>query len=1163
MPDPYVPPFGGPYSIGTGTVGQELGGRPLTVGRNVDYGINPNQPDGPGGGDATAILPRWRLSIYWDGTGSPATDYLDRPFASLPSAEPRVMDWGQLVQTAKGLASFDSLTLRVVNAPDTGGARFADNWSAANPPEGKRVELYLLVGAAWQVEFTGEIAEVPEHDELEVTLVCGSIAEALDRDVLQPITSDDWPSAPGASLKRYQPAVLGNVDKVEGVLVEANLAAVLASSLTSTATTVEIEEDPGLPSAGAVLIDSERITYTGVTPGEPATLTGVVRGTDSTTATDHPAGSLVIEDGTLTWLFCSHAATLTNPRLVDGDGNVRNLPANVTPTIDGAGPTTVQLDRQPVLNASSASQGRAFKFVDLDTAELGQSDSGFAAAEIERALGRSDEYTETNFVELSSSDGTRQYVTGSRTAPLVGLPDGATLVRAYAVVEHHLPALAAENETALAGALAAAATGDILVDDVSAFPSSGTIYVGEERITYTGTTTIPSDRFTGISRGENAAGPLDHPDGARVVQSAVEVRVRVGAGATGLTDGEGFAELAPTAPEQVQQDTGLSAVSKGFEDAHTHTVSGSHDHDATTVHDHKSPTIIEWQPSLIQVRSPTAPTGPCNNTPPAWLAVANLLSDEWGNAVDNNLSTSIDFAYSPVQVPTGAHAFYLLRSTSADLSPSDERTVKSIEVSIAVSKSLGSPGSSTITWDFDSGLGICKLKETVNGTSLGVPRLNVGTSFDEGAISFGTSNPDGFGSILSEPLPLDVDPDDLIAEPSTIFTKTFQIDVAGLGLEVRDLVDQDYGGLTGRSVWISWKAPNCDVHSIHCRLVVENTTGEATIADPLDSVAWPDTDEASPLLYSSLTWFDLGEKVTSPADLLDATIQVNHRQASPYVADAKILRMFFVLELADVTLSGSTEAPTRLIADVVGLPGVKGTDHAATVLTTLLGEVAGDVIDSASLAAAGAMVPYQTRGVVYDQVSAPALLAELGDASRVTFWWNAEGKLSAAFRADRGALPAPVFTFRAKHLLPMAAGPPRHRAPLSQLINSAEVLAAPDPLEPGAFTLSHVSADAASIAAYGRTVSRTVLGRFLYDAAAAENLADHVIDYNASLPERVVFAVHIDDTDTFAPALGDVVGLDTPELVSSALVVERRVVEPGNGRDGKHALVRYTAVDRS
>jgi hypothetical protein len=69
------------------------------------------------------------------------------------------------------------------------------------------------------------------------------------------------------------------------------------------------------------------------------------------------------------------------------------------------------------------------------------------------------------------------------------------------------------NETTLNGAISAAATSVILTDAIS-FPSSGTILIGAELITYTGKT---ANTLTGCSRGASSTTAATHADDKKVI----------------------------------------------------------------------------------------------------------------------------------------------------------------------------------------------------------------------------------------------------------------------------------------------------------------------------------------------------------------------------------------------------------------------------------------------------------------------------------------------------------------------------------------------------------------------------------------------------------------------------------------------------------------------
>jgi hypothetical protein len=72
------------------------------------------------------------------------------------------------------------------------------------------------------------------------------------------------------------------------------LTTVLTVDLTSIATTVQVVSTTNFPTAGAIVIDTEVIFYTGISGGN--TFTGCTRGADSTVAATHTANTVVGAD---------------------------------------------------------------------------------------------------------------------------------------------------------------------------------------------------------------------------------------------------------------------------------------------------------------------------------------------------------------------------------------------------------------------------------------------------------------------------------------------------------------------------------------------------------------------------------------------------------------------------------------------------------------------------------------------------------------------------------------------------------------------------------------------------------------------------------------------------------------------------------------------------
>ena len=93
----------------------------------------------------------------------------------------------------------------------------------------------------------------------------------------------------------------------------------LNGSINNSVTSIVLTSATSFPTSGTILIDSEKITYTGISTN---TLTGCVRGALSTTAASHTNTTVVTEFITTTNLFETHAVLDSEKKLID---NVREL----------------------------------------------------------------------------------------------------------------------------------------------------------------------------------------------------------------------------------------------------------------------------------------------------------------------------------------------------------------------------------------------------------------------------------------------------------------------------------------------------------------------------------------------------------------------------------------------------------------------------------------------------------------------------------------------------------------------------------------------------------------------------------------------------------------------------------------------------------------------
>lgn len=518
--------------------------------------------------DTLAAYPVWVVTIT--PTTGPAFTAANVPHDGHPGL---LVSVGDLVRQARRSSSRGTLTVVLAAVPESDGTWWPeDAFGPSAPLEGSALEVTVEWGATTATVFRGVVVEVPRLDHARVELQAREGGSWADQAVLDPTTSEDWPDAPEASLARGKPLVLGRVDDYVPMLVDADLQTVLEASMTSTASSATVATTEGFPSSGTLKIDDEVLTYAGTTA---TTFTGLVRPSPSS----HAPGAVVLEVGELTYLVADHAVfgagAVTNLRLQTSSGALVPLPADVTPTITPTAPARITLDKQPEVLASAAT-GARLAFVDLDTV----AHSDLADAEAALALGLADGFTDTAHADLAGSQATG----GSRAAALE-LPAGATVSRAWVVVESFGQV---EVEAALALAVDAVAT-TLQVDSTAGWPTSGVLWLesgsqAAELVSYTGTT---ATTFTGLVRGLNTetGGATSHPLGARVSRSTGRVHLSLAGDAPSQPNALGDLEVKPTAPEPA---TALMVpASHAFDAAHTHTLD-THAHGWDSSHLHPS-----------------------------------------------------------------------------------------------------------------------------------------------------------------------------------------------------------------------------------------------------------------------------------------------------------------------------------------------------------------------------------------------------------------------------------------------------------------------------------------------------------------------------------------------------------------------------------------------
>ncbi|MDH3257740.1 MAG: hypothetical protein OEM27_08975, partial [Nitrospinota bacterium] len=236
---------------------------------------------------------------------------------------PLVKDWGEIAST--GLDSLlqnpggEKSKVQLLNAPvdfGEGLERFSD-LLFQYPPEAATGILYQWfegegLAAADQTELlTARIVDPVEFDER--ICVFHLVVESAHHGRLRvgnTLTLAEYPDAPESSIGRIRPIVIGQVEEVPGVPVRQVRTTQLKSVALPGASTLDVASTVGFPVAGAVVINDDTISYSGVTASQFTGCTGINE--------FHYAGDEVIENVT------DHRYLLSDPAWpISGISNVK------------------------------------------------------------------------------------------------------------------------------------------------------------------------------------------------------------------------------------------------------------------------------------------------------------------------------------------------------------------------------------------------------------------------------------------------------------------------------------------------------------------------------------------------------------------------------------------------------------------------------------------------------------------------------------------------------------------------------------------------------------------------------------------------------------------------------------------------------------------------
>lgn len=212
-----------------------------------------------------------------------------------------IKSWSAIDENVSGQIATPQVadfTITVINDPDDASNVGALLWNATNKPETTDCELYLWFSDLNpatdppQKIFVGNIIDFEQEDELVYRLTLVDQSVRYDKYVGIAIDTTTYPNADPDDIGKIGNIVYGTVKEVPARAVVAGALNYLANSMTASQTTMNLTDASRFPTSGTVVVDAEKITYTGKSNNQ---LTGLTRGANGTTATTHSSGVPVLE----------------------------------------------------------------------------------------------------------------------------------------------------------------------------------------------------------------------------------------------------------------------------------------------------------------------------------------------------------------------------------------------------------------------------------------------------------------------------------------------------------------------------------------------------------------------------------------------------------------------------------------------------------------------------------------------------------------------------------------------------------------------------------------------------------------------------------------------------------------------------------------------------
>lgn len=240
---------------------------------------------------------------------------------------------------------------------------------ATSVPEGKAVRIRLFFENTDEADvlelFAGYVAKLarsgPDSLELELRGLFEKHDRLLPRDLVSPT---DFPKALSGDIGKPLPVVFGAVPDAPTLGAQIGRTANLHGSILSGDATIEVDDATGFPPLGALLIEAEEITYTGISGN---VFTGCVRGANGTHASDHLNRREVIEHmAEHVYLVAGHACRAVENVKIDGapvEMGACEIDCNNTGLVPGKSLTTITFVNRPrARRYSSASRFLEMQF---------------------------------------------------------------------------------------------------------------------------------------------------------------------------------------------------------------------------------------------------------------------------------------------------------------------------------------------------------------------------------------------------------------------------------------------------------------------------------------------------------------------------------------------------------------------------------------------------------------------------------------------------------------------------------------------------------------------------------------------------------------------------------------------------------------------------------